>query len=123
MSISNCKELIDLASAERRAVLQEEGVSEKEFENWRLRRSQTGTRDLKVFGSVVRKLRGASGLDQPGLAASSDLALRVLQDIENGVIDPTMDQLYALSSGLGIPAHRLVLKADFAELEEGTARI
>lgn len=54
------------------------------------------------IASNIRNLRKAKGLTQAALAAKSGVSNRVLQDIEGGHANPTVDTIEAIADTLGV---------------------
>ncbi|MEQ8339158.1 MAG: helix-turn-helix transcriptional regulator [Cyclobacteriaceae bacterium] len=56
----------------------------------------------KEFGKVLAILRKEKGMTQYDLVASSGLSLRMISDMERGLIQPSLITLFKLAKGLNI---------------------
>ena len=70
---------------------------------------------LKKFGLNVRKLRDSKKLTQNELAFNADMDRSYLSDIERGVKNPTLYNIYRLSLALNIPTSKLFEDMDFLD--------
>lgn len=62
---------------------------------------------LKKFGKTLRRLRDSKKLTQNELAFDADMDRSYLSDIERGVKNPTLYNVYRLSLALNIPTSKL----------------
>lgn len=74
---------------------------------------------LKKFGLNLRKLRDSKKLTQNELAFNADMDRSYLSDIERGVKNPTLYNIYRLSLALNIPTSKL-FNFDIGLLDNGT---
>lgn len=56
---------------------------------------------IASFGPHLRKLRERADISQQDLADGSDVDKKTIQRIENGRMNPSLDVLASLASGLG----------------------
>jgi transcriptional regulator with XRE-family HTH domain len=70
---------------------------------------------VKAFGERVRELRLQKKLSQEALAEKSDIAPNTVQRVENARISASINLIFALAKGLGLPLHKLM---DFKIPEE-----
>lgn len=63
--------------------------------------------DLNYLGHRIRVARETCGLTQKELALQTHLAVKTIQDIENGHQNPSYDTLIRLINRLGIPVESL----------------
>lgn len=75
-----------------------------------------------TFGLVLRELREAKGISQEALADASDLHRTWVGMLERGVKLPTLVTLTKLSTGLEIPAHKIVARFEAAFAESQGSR-
>ncbi|MEQ8552105.1 MAG: helix-turn-helix transcriptional regulator [Cyclobacteriaceae bacterium] len=54
------------------------------------------------FGKVLAKLRKEKGMTQHDLVDNSGLSLRMISDMERGLVQPSLITLFKLSKGLDI---------------------
>lgn len=71
------------------------------------------------FGETVRELRLAAELTQEELALESDVALRFLQDIEAGNLQPTITTVFKIAGALSIKPSDLLDQSFANWLKEG----
>ncbi len=56
----------------------------------------------KEFGKVLSTLRKEKEMTQHGLVESSGLSLRMISDLERGLLQPTLITLFKLAKGLNL---------------------
>lgn len=66
----------------------------------------------QAFGQVVRTLRMTQSLSQEELAERSGLHRNAIGLIERGERSPSIESLYAIARGLGIPASDLLIQLE-----------
>ncbi|RIV39000.1 XRE family transcriptional regulator [Micromonospora radicis] len=59
--------------------------------------------DTTAIGSRVRALREARGISLSALARQAGVGKATLSGLENGVRNPTLETLYAITAQLGVP--------------------
>ncbi len=67
-----------------------------------------------AFGAVVRRRRRDRGLTQAALAEAADLHLNHISFLERGLRTPSLDVVFQVAHGLGVPVVELV--AEVAEV-------
>ena len=65
-----------------------------------------------AFGRAVRARREALGISQEALAERCDLDRTYISGVERGRRNPTVQAVYRIAGGLGVPAGVLVTDAD-----------
>ena len=65
-----------------------------------------------AFGRAVRSRREAPGLSQEALAERCDLDRTYVSGVERGRRNPTIQAVYRIAGGLGVPAATLVADTD-----------
>jgi transcriptional regulator with XRE-family HTH domain len=63
---------------------------------------------LKAFSIHLRYLRNEKGMSQQQLANEADISKRAIQKIENGMQNPSLTILFALSEALDISICSLI---------------
>ena len=66
----------------------------------------------QTFGLVVRIERVARGLSQEELAERAELHRNAIGLIERGERSPSIESLYAIARGLGVPASTLLTRME-----------
>lgn len=73
----------------------------------------------REFGEAVRESRLAAELTQEELALESEVALRFLQDIEAGNLQPTITTVFKIAGALNIKPSGLLDESFANWLKEG----
>ncbi|MHB1808710.1 MAG: helix-turn-helix domain-containing protein [Solirubrobacteraceae bacterium] len=68
--------------------------------------------ELDAVGRAARQLRRERGLAVAEVAAAASLAVEWVEALERGGVDPTFDELVALSDALGTPPSAFVALAE-----------
>lgn len=73
----------------------------------------------RAFGDAIRALRDARKLTQEGMADLCKLTTNYVGDCERGERNPSLQALWQLAEGLGIPASELLREAERHAAENG----
>ncbi|MFT3659939.1 MAG: helix-turn-helix transcriptional regulator [Gordonia sp. (in: high G+C Gram-positive bacteria)] len=65
-----------------------------------------------AFGDILRSARADVGLSQEGLAELAEVSRPTIARIETGTHSVSIDRLWALAAGLGVPAHILIARTE-----------
>jgi transcriptional regulator with XRE-family HTH domain len=71
-----------------------------------------------ALGRAIRLRREEVGLTQEALADAADLDPTSVRGLERGIANPTWDVVDRVARALGLPLHRLALKADELETRD-----
>ena len=70
--------------------------------------------DAALIGSVIQSLRISKGLSQEVLSGLAGLDRTHYSKIERGLRSPTIDTLFKIASGLGMPPHEIIIAIENA---------
>ncbi|RXK86001.1 helix-turn-helix domain-containing protein [Filimonas effusa] len=73
--------------------------------------NDNGRRALKVFGENMKKAREAKGLTARYFASTADIAYSQVWKLENGLVEPALTTLVAISKTLETSIDELVFGA------------
>ena len=73
------------------------------------------------FGEAVRMQRAVCNLTKERLSLMVGINRLTLRRIESGDANPTLDVMYRISEGLGVPLSELIAQAEEAEKRDGTS--
>lgn len=62
------------------------------------------------IGNLIKTFREEKNLSQERLAEKSQLSLKTIYRIENGLIDPKLSTLISISQGLEVPLSTIFLE-------------
>jgi transcriptional regulator with XRE-family HTH domain len=68
--------------------------------------------DLLILGKAIRALREERGISPGDFADASGVDVGILDDAENGRLDPRFDLLLRLARGVGVTPHVIVRRAE-----------
>ena len=72
------------------------------------RGSKSDTAGLTALGSAIAARRKKAALTQEELAHRSAVALRTLQNLEVGKLNPSYKTLHAIAAGFGLPIGKML---------------
>ncbi|MCQ4798143.1 helix-turn-helix domain-containing protein [Eggerthella lenta] len=73
------------------------------------------------FGEAVRMQRAVCNLTKERLSLMVGINRLTLRRIESGDANPTLDVMYRISEGLGVPLSELIAQAEEAEKRDGAS--
>ena len=73
------------------------------------------------FGEAVRMQRAVCNLTKERLSLMVGINRLTLRRIESGDANPTLDVMYRISEGLGVPLSEFIAQAEEAEKRDGTS--
>ena len=74
--------------------------------------------DAALIGSIIQSLRISKGLSQEVLSGLAGLDRTHYSKIERGLRSPTIDTLFKIASGLGMPPHEIIIAIEKATKNE-----